>query len=155
MKKDRQKTVFPVEVARLLPASYTASAVALCAMHRYAMRLRSNLRSLARKRACGLVTLDYRTLRVLVLATTKKEQITARAIRSFLVEVARLELAASSTRNWRATNCATPRNGEKYAIFRKWSNMWSDRRFAKFSAIGSAKKVSVFKGFQRFSKNKF
>ena len=56
------------------------------------------------------------------------------------------------TRNWRATNCATPRNGEKYAIFRKWSNMWSDRRFAKFSAIGSAKKVSVFKGFERFSK---
>ena len=73
----------------------------------------------------------------------------------FLVEVAGLELAASSTRNWRATNCATPRFGEKYAIFRKWSNMWSDRRFAKFSAIGSAKKVSVFKGFQRFSKNKF
>ena len=73
----------------------------------------------------------------------------------FLVEVAGLELAASSTRNWRATNCATPRNGEKYEIFRKWSNMWSDRRFAKFSAIGSAKKVSVFKGFQRFSKNKF
>ncbi len=28
----------------------------------------------------------------------------------FLVEVAGLELAASSTRNWRATNCATPRN---------------------------------------------
>ena len=27
----------------------------------------------------------------------------------FLVEVAGLELAASSTRNWRATNCATPR----------------------------------------------
>ena len=43
----------------------------------------------------------------------------------FLVEVAGLELAASSTRNWRATNCATPRNGENYAIFRKWSNMWS------------------------------
>ena len=70
----------------------------------------------------------------------------------FLVEVAGLELAASSTRNWRAANCATPRNGEKYAIFRKWSNMWSDRRFAKFSAIGSAKKVSVFKGVERFLK---
>ena len=27
----------------------------------------------------------------------------------FLVEVAGLELAASSTRNWRATSCATPR----------------------------------------------
>ena len=27
-----------------------------------------------------------------------------------MVEVAGLELAASSTRNWRATNCATPRN---------------------------------------------
>ena len=39
----------------------------------------------------------------------KKEQITARAICSFLVEVAGLELAASSTRNWRATSCATPR----------------------------------------------
>ena len=32
----------------------------------------------------------------------------------YLVEVAGLELAASSTRNWRATNCATPRN---YCIF--------------------------------------
>ena len=31
------------------------------------------------------------------------------AICSFMVEVAGLELAASSTRNWRATNCATPR----------------------------------------------
>ncbi len=29
---------------------------------------------------------------------------------TFMVEVAGLELAASSTRNWRATNCATPRN---------------------------------------------
>ena len=27
----------------------------------------------------------------------------------FMVEVAGLELAASSTRNWRATTCATPR----------------------------------------------
>ena len=27
-----------------------------------------------------------------------------------LVEVARLELTASSTRNWRATTCATPRS---------------------------------------------
>ena len=36
--------------------------------------------------------------------TTRKERF------SFLVEVAGLELAASSTRNWRATNCATPRN---------------------------------------------
>ena len=39
----------------------------------------------------------------------EKTQITARAICAFLVEVAGLELAASSTRNWRATNCATPR----------------------------------------------
>ena len=39
----------------------------------------------------------------------KKEQTTARDVCSFLVEVAGLELAASSTRNWRATTCATPR----------------------------------------------
>ena len=30
-------------------------------------------------------------------------------LNGFLVEVAGLELAASSTRNWRATTCATPR----------------------------------------------
>ena len=50
----------------------------------------------------------------------------------YLVEVAGLELAASSTRNWRATNCATPRFDDFYAIFCKWSNMWSDRKFANF-----------------------
>ena len=34
-----------------------------------------------------------------------------------LVEVAGLELAASSTRNWRATTCATPRNFDIIAQF--------------------------------------
>ena len=34
-----------------------------------------------------------------------------------LVEVAGLELAASSTRNWRATTCATPRNCDIIAQF--------------------------------------
>ena len=32
----------------------------------------------------------------------------------FLVEVWRFELQASSTRNWRATNCATPRNKSRF-----------------------------------------
>ena len=36
----------------------------------------------------------------------------------FMVEVAGLELAASSTRNWRATNCATPRK-VKFGIFNR------------------------------------
>ena len=72
--------------------------------------------------------------------------------RLFLVEVAGLELAASSTRNWRATNCATPRFDDFYAIFCKWSNMWSDRRFADFSTFGRAEKVSVCGGFRLFSK---
>ena len=44
----------------------------------------------------------------------KKKKRTTRALFFFLVEVWRFELQASSTRNWRATNCATPRNGEKY-----------------------------------------
>ncbi len=45
----------------------------------------------------------------------KKKKRTTRALFSFfMVEVWRFELQASSTRNWRATNCATPRNGEKY-----------------------------------------
>ena len=34
-----------------------------------------------------------------------------------MVEVAGLELAASSTRNWRATTCATPRNCDIIAQF--------------------------------------
>ncbi len=39
------------------------------------------------------------------------------ATNGFLVEVAGLELAASSTRNWRATNCATPRSNMKLRCF--------------------------------------
>ena len=43
------------------------------------------------------------------LTKKKKRRTTARAVLLFLVEVWRFELQASSTRNWRATNCATPR----------------------------------------------
>lgn len=40
----------------------------------------------------------------------KKEKVRGKNPGLFqLVEVARLELTASSTRNWRATTCATPR----------------------------------------------
>ena len=41
---------------------------------------------------------------------SKNIGVTTKVTPIFLVEVAGLELAASSTRNWRATNCATPRN---------------------------------------------
>ena len=43
---------------------------------------------------------------------------------AFLVEVAGLELAASSTRNWRATTCATPRYRDIIShpwVFVKWA----------------------------------
>ena len=53
----------------------------------------------------------------------------------------------------RDTTFATPRNGKNIRFFCKWSNMWSDQRFNEFSAIGSAEKVSVFKGFRLYSKN--
>ena len=53
----------------------------------------------------------------------------------------------------RDTTFATPRNGKNIRFFCKWSNMWSDQRFNEFSAIGSAEKVSVFKGFRHFPKN--
>ena len=43
-------------------------------------------------------------------ATPKQKTDIPNGMSVFLVEVAGLELAASSTRNWRATNCATPRN---------------------------------------------
>ena len=68
-----------------------------------------------------------------------------------LVEVWRFELQASSTRNWRATNCATPRFGDFMRFFCKWSNMWSDLFFETCSAFGRAEKVSVFKGFGDFT----
>ena len=71
----------------------------------------------------------------------------------FLVEVAGLELAASSTRNWRATNCATPRFDDFYAIFCKWSNMWSDRGIDDFSTFGRAEKVSVCGGVSALLEN--
>ena len=50
-------------------------------------------------------------------ASAKKKKTTARVVFFFLVEVWRFELQASSTRNWRATNCATPR----YLIERHYS----------------------------------
>ena len=44
-------------------------------------------------------------------------------------------------------------DGGFFVIFCKWSNMWSDRRFADFSAFGRAEKVSIFKGSRRFGKS--
>ena len=41
--------------------------------------------------------------------TIDKKEVCRRAYLFFMVEVWRFELQASSTRNWRATNCATPR----------------------------------------------
>ena len=64
--------------------------------------------------------------------TTIKQKKHRAVLFCFMVEVWRFELQASSTRNWRATNCATPRFDDFYAIFCKWSNMWSDRKFANF-----------------------
>ena len=46
----------------------------------------------------------------------EKEKRVTRTLFSFLVEVWRFELQASSTRNWRATNCATPRNHIKLTV---------------------------------------
>ena len=43
------------------------------------------------------------------LHTDNKREDTENGMLSFMVEVWRFELQASSTRNWRATNCATPR----------------------------------------------
>ena len=49
--------------------------------------------------------------------STKKRRTTVRGCPSlFLVEVWRFELQASSTRNWRATNCATPRKCYKKCL---------------------------------------
>ena len=49
-------------------------------------------------------------------ASAKKKKTTARVVFFFLVEVWRFELQASSTRNWRATNCATPRRILNYKL---------------------------------------
>ena len=54
----------------------------------------------------------------------------------FLVEVAGLELAASSTRNWRATTCATPRYRaiiSHFSCFVKW-------KMAFFKSLCAAKR---------------
>ena len=52
----------------------------------------------------------------------QKNKPTARAGLFFLVEVAGFEPTTSSTRNWRATNCATPRsvlkNGKNISLYR-------------------------------------
>ena len=63
--------------------------------------------------ACNMRTPScYRTNGALIPYLVKKEKRAAMTLFSFLVEVWRFELQASSTRNWRATNCATPRNDE-------------------------------------------
>ena len=46
----------------------------------------------------------------------KKRRTTLAVVLLFLVEVWRFELQASSTRNWRATNCATPRSIKFYDL---------------------------------------
>ena len=59
------------------------------------------------RRTCGQPkTVDF----VKIYRKTAKTSQNSLFSAVFLVEVAGLELAASSTRNWRATNCATPRN---------------------------------------------
>ena len=67
--------------------------------------------------ACNMRTPScYRTNGALIPYLVKKEKRAARTLFSFLVEVWRFELQASSTRNWRATNCATPRSIKFYDL---------------------------------------
>ena len=51
------------------------------------------------------------------LHTDNKREHTENGMLSFMVEVWRFELQASSTRNWRATNCATPRKKGLYTRY--------------------------------------
>ena len=76
---------------------------------------RSNRLSLAYKRACRLVSFDYRT-HVAIATEFKlvhrlgaKKKDFREGNPSFLVEAAGLEPTVSSTRNWRDTTFATPR----------------------------------------------
>ena len=72
-----------------------------------------------------------------------------------LVGVTGFEPAASTSQTSRATNCATPRSVKNIRFlgqFCKWSNLWSKHFVGVFLKRQTAKKVSVFKGFQRFRK---
>ena len=73
----------------------------------------------------------------------------------FLVEVAGLELAASSTRNWRATNCATPRNGEKMRFSVSGQTCGQTEDLRNFRQSGVPKKSVFSRGFGIFQNFRF
>ena len=88
----------------ILLAGFTAFAVALCAIFANAKSLRSNLRSRTCKQACRRASLDYRThLRRAQSEFShpprRHKRGASQGCSSFMVEVAGLELAASSTRS--------------------------------------------------------
>ena len=64
----------------------------------------------------------------------------------FLVEVAGLKPAASSTRNWRAINCATPRFGENMRFSVSGQTCGQTENLRTFKTSGEPKKSVLSRG---------